>query len=112
MLSKKSSPHHKLLKAKKRYIYATEADILNVALFGLTAKDWKKKHVSKKGNIRDYANVEQLICLSNLESLNAILIKEGLDQSPRLKKLNQTAISQMKSLVGNGISKKWMTKKD
>lgn len=81
-------------------IYANEADVLNVALFGLTAKEWTAKNPDKEGNIRDYATVEQLVVLANLESLNSILIKSGIEQPVRLKKLNQIAIDQMKSLVG------------
>jgi len=80
-------------------IYATEADILNMALFGKTAKQWRDENPDKKGNIRDYANISQLICLSNLENLNAHFIYESIDQSERLKKLNLIAIYQMKLLV-------------
>ena len=80
-------------------IYATEADILNMALFGKTAKQWRDENPNKKGNIRDYANISQLICLSNLENLNAHFIHESIDQSERLKKLNIIAIYQMKLLV-------------
>lgn len=80
-------------------IYANEADVLNVALFGMTAKQWRDKNPSNKGNIRDYANVAQLVCLSNLENLNALFINEGLKQGKRLKKLNQIAINQMKILI-------------
>jgi hypothetical protein len=77
-------------------IYANEADVLNMALFGKTAKDWRDENL--KGNIRDYANVSQLICLSNLENLNAHFISEGLEQSERLSKLNKIAITQMRLL--------------
>ena len=80
-------------------IYATEADILNMALFGKTAKQWRDENPNEKGNIRDYANISQLICLSNLENLNAHFIYESIDQSKRLKKLNLIAIYQMKLLV-------------
>ncbi|MEA1973219.1 MAG: KilA-N domain-containing protein [Candidatus Cloacimonadota bacterium] len=80
-------------------IYATEADILNMALFGKTAKQWRIENLDKKGNIRDYANISQLICLSNLENLNAHFIHESIEQSERLKKLNLIAIYQMKLLV-------------
>lgn len=80
-------------------IYATEADILNMALFGKTAKQWRDENSNKKGNIRDYANISQLICLSNLENLNAHFVYESIDQSERLEKLNQIAIYQMKLLV-------------
>ncbi len=81
------------------FVYATEADVLNVALFGKTAKQWRDEHPAKDGNIRDYANASQLVCLSNLENLNAVFINEGLEQSIRLERLNAIAISQMKILV-------------
>ena len=80
-------------------IYANEADVLNMALFGKTAKQWRGENPNKKGNIRDYANVAQLVCLANLENLNAVFIEQGLKQSVRLKKLNQIAIQQMKILL-------------
>ena len=76
-------------------IYANEADVLNVALFGMTAKEWRDAHLEDKGNIRDYATINQLICLSNMENLNAVFINEGLPQGERLQKLNQIAIQQM-----------------
>lgn len=76
-------------------IYANEADVLNVALFGMTAKEWRDAHPEDKGNIRDYATINQLICLSNMENLNAVFINEGLPQGERLQKLNQIAIQQM-----------------
>ena len=79
-------------------IYADEADVLNVAMFGITAKQWRQNNPDKKGNIRDYASINELICLSNMESLNAIFVKDGLAQSKRLIKLNQIAIQQMKIL--------------
>lgn len=82
-------------------IYASEADVLNVALFGMTAKEWRGKNSDKNGNLRDYANVSQLVCLSNLENLNALFINEGLTQDKRLVRLNQIAIQQMKLLIGN-----------
>ncbi len=86
-------------------IYAKEADILNMALFGMTAKEWRNLNSNLKGNIRDYASVNQLICLSNLENLNALFIKEGLSQTERLIKLNHIAIEQMKILsnIGNRL---------
>jgi len=84
---------------EKNIIYASEADVLNMALFGMTAKTWKENNPDKTGNIRDHANVSQLVCLSNLESLNAVLINDCIDQSHRLEKLNKIAISQMKILV-------------
>ena len=80
-------------------IYANEADVLNMALFGKTSKQWRDANPDKKGNIRDFANLEQLVVLSNMESTNALLIHQGLTQSERLLQLNQMAISQMKSLV-------------
>ncbi len=76
-------------------IYAEEADVLNVALFGITAKEWRENHPKQKGNIRDYATINQLICLSNLENLNAVFINDGLNQSIRLIRLNEIAIKQM-----------------
>ncbi len=76
-------------------IYASEADVLNVALFGMTAKQWRDKNSDKKGNIRDYASINELICISNMENINAVLIEDGMSQSDRLKKLNQIAIHQM-----------------
>jgi hypothetical protein len=80
-------------------IYASEADILNMALFGMTAKEWRDSHPGEKGNIRDYANVSQLVCLSNLENLNALFIQEKMPQAERLRKLNQIAIQQMRLLT-------------
>ena len=80
-------------------IYANEADVLNVALFGMTAKEWREANTDLKGNIRDYATINALICLSNMENLNAVFINEGLPQSERLMKLNQIAIQQMKILT-------------
>ena len=80
-------------------VYANEADVLNMALFGMTAKQWRDAHPDLKGNIRDYANVSQLVCLSNLENLNAVFISEGMTQAERLAKLNAIAISQMKVLT-------------
>lgn len=86
---------------EKSIIYASEADVLNMALFGMTAKMWRENNQDKAGNIRDYANVSQLVCLSNLESLNSVLINDGVEQSKRLEKLNKIAISQMKVLIDN-----------
>ncbi len=82
-------------------VYATEADVLNMALFGMTAKDWRDKHPGRKGNIRDDADVSQLVCLSNLENLNALFIRENAPQPERLRKLNQIAIQQMRLLTDN-----------
>lgn len=76
-------------------IYASEADVLNMALFGMTAKRWREENPDKKGNIRDYASVNELICLSNMENINAVLIEDGIDQKERLTKLNKIAIHQM-----------------
>lgn len=84
-------------------VYASEADVLNMALFGMTAKDWRDKNPDKDGNIRDYADVTELVCLSNLENINSILIKEGLSQNERLKRLNEIAISQMEILTGSNF---------
>ena len=83
-------------------IYANEADVLNVALFGMTAKEWRDAHLDDKGNIRDYATINQLICLSNMENLNAVFINERMPQQERLHKLNQIAIQQMTVLENAG----------
>ncbi len=88
----------KLTKEQINIVYAEEADVLNMALFGITAKNWKSKNPDKVGNIRDYASIDELICLSNLENLNSVFINDGLNQSERLKRLNSIAISQMKIL--------------
>jgi hypothetical protein len=95
-----------LSKAQIQFVYADEADLLNVALFGMTAKQWRESNPGKEGNIRDFATIEQLVVLSNLESINAVLIHQGLSQSDRLRQLNKTAIQQMKSLVNNFNIKK------
>ena len=86
-------------------IYANEADVLNVALFGMTAKEWRDANPDLKGNIRDYASINELICLSNLENLNAVFINDGLPQSERLRKLNSIAIHQMSVLESNEQSR-------
>lgn len=83
-------------------IYASEADILNLALFGVTARQWRDENPSLSGNIRDHANMSQLVCLANLESMNAHFIEEGFPQSARLKKLNELAIRQMRILIHRG----------
>ena len=88
------------------YLYANEADLLNVALFGKTALQWRTENPTSEGNIRDAATLEQLVVLSNLESINAVLIQQKLSQSTRIMQLNQIAISQMKSLIGNRSLKK------
>ena len=84
------------------YVYANEADVLNMALFGMTAAQWREQNPGKKGNIRDYATINELICLSNMENINAVLIQDGVPQSERLQKLNRIAISQMKVLSETG----------
>lgn len=84
---------------KASIVYANEADVLNMAMFGMTAQEWRNANPDKKGNIRDYASINELICLSNLESLNSIFINDGIPQSERLLKLNKVAISQMKVLM-------------
>ena len=86
-------------------VYASEADVLNMALFGMTAKEWSTAHPDLKGNMRDYADIAQLICLANLESLNAVLIEEKLPQPQRLERLNQVAIKQMRILTEEKSSK-------
>jgi hypothetical protein len=88
-------------KEQQSLIYASEADVLNVAMFGKTAKQWRTGNPGKEGNIRDYSTIEQLLVLANLECLNAEFIREGITQSDRLKKLNEIAIVQMKSLSEN-----------
>ncbi len=95
-----------LSKEQVSHIYANEADVLNMALFGKTAKQWRNENPKAEGNIRDYSTIEQLLVIANLESLNAEFIKMGLPQKERLIKLNQTAISQMKSLALNSNIKK------
>ena len=95
-----------LTKEKINFVYADEADMLNMALFGSTAKQWRDANPKADGNIRDAANIEQLVVLSNMESINAVLIHQGLKQSERLKQLNRIAITQMKSLLGNKQLKK------
>ncbi|WP_114751861.1 KilA-N domain-containing protein [Pleomorphovibrio marinus] len=96
----------KLPKSKIQFVYASEADLLNVALFGVTAKEWRDQNPEKEGNIRDHSTIEQLVVLSNLESINAMLIQQGNAQPDRLKQLNELAIQQMKSLVNSPSTKK------
>ena len=91
-----------LTKQQMSIVYANETDVLNMSLFGFTAKDWRDAHPDLQGNVRDYATVNQLICLSNMESLNSVLINDGVPQSERLQKLNQIAISQMTVLESVG----------
>jgi len=95
-----------LAKDQINFVYANEADMLNVALFGMTAKQWRDENFKAEGNIRDGATIEQLVVLSNMESINSVLIHHGLKQSERLQQLNQIAITQMKSLLGNKNLKK------
>jgi len=95
-----------ITKQQTSIIYANEADLLNVALFGITAKEWREKNVEKNGNIRDFATLEQLVVLSNLESINALLIQQNLSQGERLMQLNKVAITQMKSLLDNNGMKR------
>ena len=88
------------------FVYANEADLLNVALFGMTAKEWRGQSPNAKGNIRDETTIEQLVVLSNMESINALLIRKGVLQTDRLIELNKVAITQMKSLLeGSSIKK-------
>ena len=96
-------------KQQVSFIYANEADVLNMAIFGKTAKQWRDENPDKKGNIRDYATIEQLVVLSNMESTNALLIHQGLEQTERLVQLNQMAITQMKSLLSHQQSVKKLT---
>jgi hypothetical protein len=86
-------------RAQMNIIYASEADVLNVALFGMTHQEWQRKHPDLKGNQRDYATINQLICISNMENINAVMINDGIPQPQRLKKLNEIAIQQMRILT-------------
>ncbi len=95
-----------LTKKQTSFIYASEADILNMALFGITALQWRTQNPNKKGNVRDMASLEQLVVLSNLESINAVLIYQGLEQAERLQQLNKIAITQMDSLLNHKTIKK------
>ena len=95
-----------ITKQQSNFVYANEADILNVALFGITAKEWRENNPKLNGNIRDYASIEQLVVLSNLESINAVLIRQELKQNERLIQLNKVAITQMKSLFNSKTIKK------
>ena len=97
---------NEITKQQINLVYANEADILNVALFGITAKEWRDKNPNKSGNIRDFATIEQLVVLSNMESINALIIGQSLAQKDRLIQLNKVAISQMKSLTENKAFKK------
>ena len=95
-----------LSKDKINFVYADEADLLNVALFGITARQWRDKNPKAEGNVRDAATLEQLVVLSNMESINAVLIHQGLKQHERLEQLNKVAITQMKSLLAHTTIKK------
>lgn len=101
---------HKLNSSQISFVYASEADILNMALFGITAKEWRNKNPKLEGNIRDYSSVEQLVVLSNMESMNAELIKNSISQKQRLEILNNMAISQLQS-INNINSIKQLEKK-
>ena len=100
-----------LSKKESEIVYASEADILNKALFGMTAKEWRDTHKGEEGNIRDYADVLQLIVLANLETLNATFINQSIPQIDRLRSLNQIAITQIRSLIGNYSLKKLESRK-
>ena len=100
-----------LTKQQVNLVYASEADILNMALFGKTAKQWRDENPDEKGNIRDFANVSQLVCLANLENLNAHLIQQKQSQAERLKLLNNTAIQQMRLLTDDSRIKKLVGEK-
>lgn len=95
-------------KAQANIIYANEADVLNVAMFGMTAKQWRDANPTLKGNIRDYATINELICLSNMENLNAVFIEQGISQPERLLKLNQIAIHQMSVLENETSDRKFI----
>lgn len=95
-----------ITKKQSIFLYANEADMLNVALFGITAKEWRENNPDQNGNIRDFATLEQLVVLSNMESINALLIRQGLSQNERLIELNKVAITQMKSLLESNAIKK------
>lgn len=94
-----------ITKQQASFVYANEADLINVALFGVTAKEWRESNPEKNGNIRDDSTLEQLVVLSNMESINALLIRQGLKQNERLIELNKVAITQMKSLIENNSLK-------
>lgn len=100
----------KVTPAQASIIYAHEADVLNVAMFGFTAKQWREAHPELKGNVRDYASINELICLSNMENLNAVFIEQGLTQGERLVKLNQIAIHQMRILESSDENERLLLK--
>lgn len=97
-----------ITKSQASVIYANEADVLNVAMFGVTAKQWRDANPNLKGNIRDYASINELICLSNMENLNAVFIEQGIPQSERLMKLNQIAIHQMSIFESSDSDRKFL----
>jgi len=101
-----------ITKEQQQIIYANEADVLNVAMFGKTAQQWRKANPDKEGNIRDYSSIEQLLVLANMESMNAEFIRMNLPQGERLKKLNAIAITQLRSLTGNIALRKLTDKKN
>jgi len=96
----------KSLAKQASHVYADEADVLNVAMFGKTARQWREENPDLKGNIRDYTTINELICLSNMENLNAVFIEQGMPQSERLIKLNQIAIHQMQILESGDNDRK------
>lgn len=96
--------------AQASIIYANEADVLNVAMFGITARQWRESNPDLKGNIRDYATINELICLSNMKNLNAVFIEQGIPQSQRLVKLNRIAINQMSILESSDGSNRKLLK--
>ena len=95
-----------ITKAQASFVYAEEADLLNVALFGQTAKQWRDAHPDAEGNMRDHAPLEQLVVLTNLESLNSVLIRQGLPAPDRLRMLNEIAITQMRTLLQSSIAQR------
>lgn len=97
-----------ITKSQASVIYANEADVLNMAMFGVTAKQWRDANPDLKGNIRDYASINELICLSNMENLNAVFIEQGIPQSERLMKLNQIAIHQMSIFESSDSNRKFL----
>jgi coproporphyrinogen III oxidase-like Fe-S oxidoreductase len=92
-----------ITKAQASFVYAEEADLLNVALFGQTAKQWRDAHPEAEGNMREHASLEQLVVLTNLESLNSVLLRQGLPAPERLRTLNEVAITQMRTLLTNNF---------
>lgn len=102
----------KITREQESRIYADEADVLNVAMFGLTAKQWREMHPESKGNLRDYATINELICLSNMENLNAVFIEQNMPQSERLMKLNQIAIHQMSVLESSDNNNRKLLKNE